>query len=653
MSPKINLKQLMFWIFSFILFIAVYQNMKSVERESEIPYSEFKQSLRDNNIKEVRIGQDIIRGEFKDIKENKNLRFRTIPIADDSLINDMETAGVKDFSAEPDRSWIGSLILNVGWILLFVFIWWFIFIRQAAAGGKQAMSFGKSRARMQDLTKNKIRMPDVAGCDETKEELKDIVDYLKNPKKYQMLGGELPKGVLLYGPPGTGKTLLAKAVAGEAGVPFFTSSGSEFVEMFVGVGASRVRDLFERAKKSAPAIVFIDELDAVGRSRFAGIGGGHDEREQTLNQILVELDGFESKEGIILIGATNRPDVLDTALLRPGRFDRRISVPVPDINGRLDVLKVHSKKIKLDPKADLSIIARHTPGFVGADLANIVNEGAIIAAKKEQKFVAIADIEEAIEKMIAGPQRKSRVISEHERKIIAYHEAGHTIVAKSIPGCDPVHKVTIIPRGGALGYTLQLPLEDKYLTSKTDILNRLCVLLGGRVSEELVFNEMTTGAQDDLSKVSAYAHKMVLEFGMSETIGPLSLKKEDSEVFLGRDIVRQPGYSNETARVVDEEIKRIVNGCYEKAKNALTVHRDVLDRLAQRLIEKEVVSSEEIDLMMSGKPLPEPEPEKEMVSEKESSENNSEIKIESDNAEIKTEENIIKSNDEHNSEEQA
>jgi cell division protease FtsH len=530
---------------------------------------------------------------------DKTVLFKTVPMSDPKLIEDMEAAGVSNFSAEADRSWIATLVLNIGWIVIFIFLWWFLFVRQAQMGGKQAMSFGKSKAKQQDLRKNKVTFKDVAGCDETKEELKDIVDYLKNPKKYQTLGGELPKGVLLYGPPGTGKTLLARAVAGEAGVPFFTSSGSEFVEMFVGVGASRVRDLFERAKKSAPAIVFLDELDAVGRSRFAGIGGGHDEREQTLNQLLVELDGFESKEGIILIGATNRPDVLDNALLRPGRFDRRINVPVPDIKGRLEILNVHGKKVKLTPDADLNVIARHTPGFVGADLANIVNEAAIIAAKKEQKSVDLKDLEEAIEKMIAGPQRKSRIISESEKKIVAYHEAGHTLVAKTLPGCDPVHKVTIIPRGPALGYTMQMPLEDKYLTSRTEILNRLCVLLGGRAAEEIVFGEITTGAHDDLAKVTNFAQKMVLEFGMSDKIGPITLKKDESEVFLGRDIMRQPGYSNETARSVDEEIKRIVSDAYMKAKAALTGNRKALDAIAGRLIENEVVDAAEIDSLMA------------------------------------------------------
>ena len=597
MPLKKNLRQLLFWFLAFTLFVAVYQNMKGVEKERQLPYSEFKQKLRDKQITDVSVRQDLISGKLKD--GDKTVAFKTIPMTDAKLIEDLEAAGVANFKAEADRGWIAGLILNIGWILIFVFIWWFLFIRQAQMGGKQAMSFGKSKAKQQDLKKQKVTFKDVAGCDETKEELRDIVDYLKNPKKYQTLGGELPKGVLLYGPPGTGKTLLARAVAGEAGVPFFTASGSEFVEMFVGVGASRVRDLFERAKKSAPAIIFLDELDAVGRSRFAGIGGGHDEREQTLNQMLVELDGFESKEGIILIGATNRPDVLDTALLRPGRFDRRINVPVPDIKGRLEILNVHAKKIKMTPDTDLSVIARHTPGFTGADLANIVNEAAILAAKKEQKSVDLKDLEEGIEKSIAGPQRKSRIISESEKRVVAYHEAGHTLVAKTLPGCDPVHKVTIIPRGPALGYTMQMPLEDKYLTSKTEILNRICVLLGGRAAEEIAIGEITTGAHDDLNKVTSFVQKMVMEFGMSEKIGLQSLKKDESEVFLGRDIMRQAGYSNETARIVDEEIKRIISDSYMKAKAALTGNRKALDAIANRLIENEVVDAAEIDALMA------------------------------------------------------
>lgn len=599
MAVQKGMRQFFFWIITFVLLIAIYSNMKTAEKVQEIPYSEFKQSVYSKSVSKVKIGADSIDGE-RIAPDGKMQRFHTVPISDSTLLKDLEAAGIKEYSASPDRSWVASILLNIGWILLFVLIWYFIFVRQVRGGGKEAMDFGKSRAQMQDLKKNKIRFKDVAGCDETKEELKDLVDYLKNPKKYQQLGGILPKGVLLFGPPGTGKTLLAKAVAGEAGVPFFTSSGSEFVEMFVGVGASRVRDLFARAKKNAPAIVFIDELDAVGRSRFAGIGGGHDEREQTLNQILVELDGFESKEGIILIGATNRPDVLDTALLRPGRFDRRISVPVPDVKGRLEVLKVHAKKIKLSQEADLHIVAKNTPGCAGADLANIINEAAILAAKKNKKSVEQDDLEESIEKMIAGPQRRSRIMSEKTKKVIAYHEGGHALIAKLIPGCDPVHKITIVSRGDALGYTLQMPEEDKYLVSKDDLLNTLCVMLGGRAAEDIVFKEITTGAQNDISRVSAYAHKMVLEYGMSEKIGPLALQKGQSEVFLGRDIVNQPGYSEETAKIVDDEIKGIVHACYERAKNLLSENRNLLDKLAERLIEKETVSGEELDWMIQG-----------------------------------------------------
>lgn len=592
-----GMRQLLLWMLGFMLLAGIYNSIKVSQSEKDIPYSEFKSKLKSKEIKKVVVSPDLIKGEM--IAEGKKVNFKTIPMSDSNLVKDMEESGVENFAATADKSWITSILLNIGWILIFILIWWFIFFRQAQMGGKQAMNFGKSRARQQDLKKNKITFKDVAGCDESKEELKDIVDYLKNPKKYKTLGGTLPKGVLLYGPPGTGKTLLAKAVAGEAGVEFFTSSGSEFVEMFVGVGASRVRDLFERAKRNAPAIVFIDELDAVGRHRFAGIGGGHDEREQTLNQLLVELDGFDSKEGIILIAATNRPDVLDPALLRPGRFDRRINVPIPDIKGRQEILKVHSRKVIMDENVDLSIVAQRTPGFVGADLANIVNEAAIIAAKKDKQKVEFPDLEEAIEKMIAGPQRRTRVISENERKIVAYHESGHAIVAKMIKGCDPVHKVTIIPRGPALGYTMQLPKEDRYLTSKTEILSRLSVLLAGRAAEEVTFGELTTGAHDDLSKATAYAQKMVTEFGMSEKIGPLSLKKDESEVFLGRDIVRQPGYSDETSRNIDEEVKRIVNDAYFKAKNILIENKTVLDKLASVLMEKETVDGAEIDNMIS------------------------------------------------------
>ncbi|MGC8728530.1 MAG: ATP-dependent zinc metalloprotease FtsH [Elusimicrobiales bacterium] len=592
-----GIKQIFLWLIGFLLIAGIYNSLAIMESEKEVPYSYFKSKLKNKEVKKVYISNDVIRGELVD--NNKTVKFKTLPLNDPDLVKDMEASGVENFSGVADRSWITTVIFNIGWILLFVLAWWFIFFRQANVTGKQAMNFAKSKARQIDPKKNKITFKDVAGCDEAKEELADIVDYLKNPDKYKTLGGTLPKGVLLYGAPGTGKTLLAKAVAGEAGVSFFSASGSEFVEMFVGVGAARVRDLFERAKKNAPAIIFVDELDAVGRHRFAGIGGGHDEREQTLNQLLIELDGFEVKEGIILIAATNRPDVLDPALLRPGRFDRRINVPIPDIKGRTEILKVHAKKIKLSESVDLSVIAQRTPGFSGADLANIINEAAIIAAKKNKESVEFEELEEAIEKTIAGPQRRSRIISEKEKKIIAYHEAGHALVAKLLKDTDPVHKISIIPRGPALGYTLQLPQEDKYLTSKSEILSKLSILLAGRASEEVVFGEITTGAGDDLSKATAYAQKMVMEFGMSEKIGPLSLRKDENEVFLGRDIVKQHNYSNETAKNIDDEIKRIVNDAYYKAKNILMENKLILDRIVEKLMEKETINGEELDLIVN------------------------------------------------------
>ncbi|MBT7282798.1 MAG: ATP-dependent zinc metalloprotease FtsH, partial [Elusimicrobiaceae bacterium] len=432
--------------------------------------------------------------------------------------------------------------------------------------------------------------------------LQEVIKFLKDPKKFQRLGAKLPKGILLYGLPGTGKTLLARAVAGEAGVNFCTASASEFVEMFVGVGASRVRDLFVQAKKSSPSIIFIDELDAVGRRRFAGIGGGHDEREQTLNQLLIELDGFEAKEGVILMASTNRPDVLDPALTRPGRFDRHVNVPSPDIKGRKEILEVHARKVKLNKKADLSVIAKTTPGFVGADLANVINEGALLAARNDKPAVDLKDFEEAVERVIAGPQRKSKIISERERKTIACHEAGHTIVAKRLPNADPVHKVSIIPRGPALGYTLQLPLEDKYLTTKSEILDKLAILLGGRAAEEIVFGEITTGAHDDLSKATSYARKMVAQLGMSENIGPLSVEVPEDQVFLGRDISKHRGYSEDLAKRIDDEVASIVKKAYEDAKQILIKDKKALDTLVAKLLKKEVVEAEEIETILNGKP---------------------------------------------------
>ncbi len=593
-----NIKQLVLWAAAFLLVIVLFKNIKTpTVSDKEIPYSEFKADLKGGKVSDVKVRPDLIEGKIKE-DDGKVEDFRTLPLPDLNLVQDLEKYHVKNFSGEPDRSWVTSLIVNIGWVVLFFALWWIFVIRQVQMGGKQAMSFGRTKARIVDDKKKKTTFADVAGCDESKEELQEIVEFLKNPARFQKLGGKMPRGVLLFGQPGTGKTLLARAVSGEAGVPFFTASASEFVEMFVGVGASRVRDLFDQARKAAPAVIFIDELDAVGRHRFAGIGGGHDEREQTLNQLLIELDGFEQNQGIVLIAATNRPDVIDPALLRPGRFDRQIHVPAPHLKGREDILKVHAREVKMSPKVDLSVIARRTPGFSGADLANVINEAALLAARKDKIEVEMDDLEESIERVMAGPQKKSSLMSDKEKNIVAYHESGHTLVAKLLPNSDPVHKVSIISRGHALGYTLQLPTEDKYLTSRSEILNRLAVLLGGRCAEELVFNEITTGASDDLSKASSYATKMVTEFGMSDKVGPLSLKKPEQEIFLGRDISQQNGYSERTAQLIDEEVKRLVTEAHEKARSLLLTHKKILDELAAKLFDREVLDGEDIDTIL-------------------------------------------------------
>jgi cell division protease FtsH len=592
-----NIKQLALWTVAFFFLIFLFRNLQAPPIELEIPYSSFKAKLREGRISTVKVRPDLIRGEFKD-DGGKIKRFRTLPLPDLKLVEDLETYRVASFQGEPDRSWVTGLIVNIGWIVLFFLLWWLFVIRQVQVGGKQAMSFGRSRAKQVDEKKKKTTFADVAGADESKEELQEIVEFLKSPEKFTKLGGKMPRGVLLFGSPGTGKTLLARAVAGEAGVPFFAASASEFVEMFVGVGASRVRDLFEQAKKAAPAVIFVDELDAVGRHRFAGIGGGHDEREQTLNQLLIELDGFEQNQGIILIAATNRPDVIDPALLRPGRFDRQINIPLPALKGREDILKVHAKNVKLAEGVDMAVVARRTPGFSGADLANVVNEAALLAARKKKEAVELNDLEESIERVMAGPQKRSSLMSEKEKRVVAYHESGHTLVAKLLPNTDPVHKVSIVSRGHALGYTLQLPTEDKYLTSRTEILNRLAVLLGGRVAEELVFNEITTGAADDIAKVSSYATKMVTEFGMSDKVGPMALKKPDEQVFLGRDISQKGGYSEDTARIIDAEVKRIVTEAHMKARELLTKNKKILDTLANTLFDREVLNGEDIDAIL-------------------------------------------------------
>ncbi|MDD6172964.1 MAG: ATP-dependent zinc metalloprotease FtsH [Elusimicrobia bacterium] len=605
--PGVPYRQILLWILAFVLVVSIYSKMGPNQAVKELDYSDFKSKVASGDILSITMTPDTITGTFKD--EGKESKFQTVKVEDTALVQELVAAKVP-FKAQADKSWIYSVLFNIGMVLLFVFAWWFLFIRPQRNDGRSALNFAKSKAKMQDPSKQEVTFKDVAGCDEAKEEMQDIIKFLKNPKKFQTLGAKLPKGVLLYGAPGTGKTLLAKAVAGEAKVSFFSASASEFVEMFVGVGAARVRDLFNNAKNNAPAIIFIDELDAVGRRRFAGIGGGHDEREQTLNQLLIELDGFESKQGIILMGSTNRPDVLDPALTRPGRFDRHVNVPAPDMQGRKEILEVHAKKVKMGKDVNLEVIAKSTPGFVGADLANVINEAAILAARADKPAVETSDIEEAVERVMAGPQRKSRVISEREKRVIAAHEAGHTVVAKRCKHSDPVHKVSIIPRGPALGYTMQLPLEDKYLTTKSEILDRLTILLGGRAAEEILFDEITTGAHDDLSRTTAYARKMVAELGMSEKLGPISVQTDQNEVFLGMDLSRHKNYSEELAREIDNEVSLLVKDSYRKAKNILNENKAALEKLIERLLEKEVVDSDEIDEILGIKKEVKEEPSK-------------------------------------------
>ena len=589
-----------FWIVLAAILLIFMQNSTKKSNIEEMPYSQFKQSVKEGKIINAVVTPELIEGEFTD-KEGNQKKFKTIPLEDPKLVEDMENNNVQKFSGKAQNGWLGPLIFSWGPIILLILFWLWI-MRGMSAGGKQAMTFAKSKARLADNGK-KITFKEVAGCEEAKEELQEIVEFLKNPSKFQKLGGKIPKGVLLAGAPGTGKTLLAKAVAGEAGVPFFSSSGSEFVEMFVGVGASRVRDLFEQGRKNAPCLLFIDEIDAVGRHRGAGLGGGNDEREQTLNQILVEMDGFDTKEGVIIIAATNRPDVLDPALLRAGRFDRQVVVNTPDLKDREEILKVHVKNIKVDKEVDLKVLARRTPGFVGADLANLTNEAALLAARKNLETVTMKCFEEAIDKIMAGPQKKSRVISDKEKSIIAYHEAGHTIVAKMIPNTDPVHKVTIMASGRALGYTLQVPLEDKFLSSKSEIEARLAILMGGRVAEEIVFGDITTGASNDISRATQIATKMVTAFGMSDKIGTLALEKDSEEVFLGRDISRTQKHSNKTAELIDEEVKNIVTTAKNRAKKILEGNRDKLDNLVKALIERETLNGEQVNKIMEGQEL--------------------------------------------------
>ena len=573
----------------------------------ETPYSQFLTAVKAGKVKSVIILQkDMqlvkeIRGQWKDIKDGKELV--VFAPEDQELYRMLSQAEVEFNVKQVEPPWWVTLLSLLGNILipLVIFLWLMGMMRQMQGGSSGAMSFGKSRAKLWGGNQTKVTFSDVAGVDEAKEELKEVIDFLKDPQKYQRLGGKIPKGVLLLGPPGSGKTLLARAVAGEAGTAFFSISGSDFVEMFVGVGAARVRDLFEQGKKSAPCIIFVDEIDAVGRHRGAGMGGGHDEREQTLNALLVEMDGFETNRGVIIMAATNRPDVLDPALLRPGRFDRTIIVDNPDIKGREGILKVHTRQTPMAAEVDLQKIARGTPGFSGADLANLINEGALLAARRNKKFIEMNDLEEAKDRVLMGPARKSRVITDQEKRITAWHESGHTLVSWLTPGADPLHKVTIIPRGRALGVTYSLPTEDRYNRTRTEFMNDIAMLLGGRAAEMLEFKDSTTGAANDLERATNLAHRMVCEFGMNDELGPRTLGRKDREVFLGRDFIREKNYSEETARIIDHEVKHIMETSYSRAVSLLKKNRDKLRKLAMALLEKEVLDLEEVNLLLNGK----------------------------------------------------
>jgi cell division protease FtsH len=590
-------KNLALWLVISLMMILVFSLInKPRSSQEKTNYTEFINALDAGRIASVTLQGSEVVGKYTDGKE-----FRTYKPEDPLLTQKLLEKKVP-ITAKAEEEKVSWLSMLLSWLPLILLVGvWIFFMRQMQVGGGKAMSFGKSRAKLLTEAQGRITFEDVAGVDEAKEELAEIIAFLKDPKKFTKLGGRLPKGVLLVGPPGTGKTLLARAIAGEAGVPFFSISGSDFVEMFVGVGASRVRDLFVQGKKNAPCIVFIDEIDAVGRHRGAGLGGGHDEREQTLNQLLVEMDGFESNEGVILISATNRPDVLDPALLRPGRFDRQVVVPRPDVKGREAILKVHSRQTPLSPSVDLSVIARGTPGFSGADLANVVNEAALLAARKDKNFVEMQDLDDAKDKVLMGVERRSMVISEEEKRNTAYHEAGHTLVAKFIPNTDPVHKVSIIPRGRALGITMQLPIEDKHSYNRESLLDRIAVLMGGRAAEEIVFQTKTTGAGNDIEHATEIARKMICEWGMSDRLGPVSLGRKDEQIFLGREMGVAKNFSEATAVEIDEEIRRIVEDNYNRARKLLTDNIEILHKLSRELIDKESLNGAEVDEIM-GRP---------------------------------------------------
>jgi cell division protease FtsH len=597
-----TVKTVIFWlviVLSAFLLWQVVRTGSSGQKEKPINFSQFLSDVDQGNVSEVTITAQEVRGKFKD-----NSAFNTTAPANyPDMIKNLRDKGVNiNIRDVTNGSWPLQLLGTWAPLILLAALWFFM-IRQMQTGGNKALSFGKSRARLLSMQQKKVTFKDVAGVDEAKEELREIIEFLREAQKFQKLGGRIPKGVLLVGPPGTGKTLLARAVAGEANVPFFSISGSDFVEMFVGVGASRVRDLFEQGKKNAPCIIFIDEIDAVGRHRGAGLGGGHDEREQTLNQLLVEMDGFESNEGVILMAATNRPDVLDPALLRPGRFDRRVVVSRPDVRGREEILRVHTRKIPLAEDVDLSVLARGTPGFSGADLANMVNEAALSAARQNRKAVLHYDFELAKDKVLMGVERKSMILSDEEKKVTAYHEAGHALLAVKLPHSDPVHKVTIIPRGMALGVTMQLPIDDKHNYTKEYLETEIAILMGGRLAEELFLNQMSTGAGNDIERATELARKMVCEWGMS-TLGPLTFGKKEEQIFLGREIAQHRDYSEDTAIKIDLEVRRLVDEGYVKAKALLADNREVLTRIALALLEREVLDANEIKLLVDDKELP-------------------------------------------------
>ncbi|HHY17652.1 MAG TPA: ATP-dependent zinc metalloprotease FtsH [Firmicutes bacterium] len=586
------------------------------DQYAEVDFNHFLSYVEGGKISTVTVTDQksatgTVTGTLKD-----GTKFKTVIPVDPELYQKIVDSGaVVELRLPQEPSWWVTLLSNLLPALLMVGLFFYM-LQQTQGGGKQVMQFGRSRARMQSDVHEKVTFDDVAGCDEAKEELQEIVDFLKHPKKYVQMGARIPKGVLLFGPPGTGKTYIARAVAGEAGVPFLSISGSDFVEMFVGVGAARVRDLFEQAKKRAPAIVFIDEIDAVGRMRGAGMGGGHDEREQTLNQLLVEMDGFSVNQGIIVMAATNRPDILDSALLRPGRFDRQVILDKPDLKARTEILKVHSRGKPLAKEVDMEVLAKATPGFTPADLENVINEAALLAARHKKRRIGMYELEEAVQRVVAGPRKKSRIISAKEKRVIAFHEAGHALVAKMLPNADPVHEVAIISRGGALGYTLQLPTEDRYLITKSEILDRVTSALAGRAAEEMIFSEVSSGAANDLEVASHLVRRMIMEFGMSEKLGPLTFGKKEGQVFLGRDLARERDFSEEIAAAIDQEERKTINECYDRAKGILAENKDSLILVAETLLEKETLKAEEFENLLSGKSLDEKEkPAKEVSDE--------------------------------------